>query len=75
MKPQWSGNLLLDGKAIYIKKDRYALLLAADAGTHDIPCAFLTKSEDYEGYKSLLKTLKEDLHYPIKGVVSTGFEF
>jgi transposase-like protein len=72
LKPQWSGSLLLDGKAIYIKKERYALLLAADVGTHDIPCALLTKSEGYEGYKSLLKTLKEDLQYPIKGVVIDG---
>ena len=72
LKPQWSGYLLIDGKAIYVKKERYALLLTADAETHDIPCALFARSEDYESYKTLLKTVREELHYPIKGIVIDG---
>lgn len=72
LKPKWSGYLLIDGKAIYVKKERYALLLTADAETHDIPCAHFARSEDYESYKTLLKTVKEELHYPIKGIVIDG---
>jgi len=72
LKPTWSGYLLIDGKAIYVKKERYALLLTADAETHDIPCAHFARSEDYESYKTLLKTVKEELRYPIKGIVIDG---
>ncbi len=72
LKPTWSGYLLIDGKAIYVKKERYALLLTADTVTHDVPCAHFARSEDYESYKTLLKTVKEELRYPIKGIVIDG---
>ena len=29
LQPKWSGHLLIDGKSIYVKKKRYALLLTA----------------------------------------------
>jgi transposase-like protein len=72
LQPQWSGYLLLDGKTIPVKKERYALLLAADAATHDIPCALFSKGEDYQSYRTLLNIFKEDLRYPIKGLVIDG---
>ncbi len=72
LQPWWSGYLLVDGKSIPVKKERYALLLTADAATHDIPCALFSKSEDYKSYKTLLTSVKEDLHYPIKGLVIDG---
>ncbi len=72
LKPKWSGYLLVDGKTIYIKKDKGALLLAADARTQDIPYAALFETEEAENYKQLLKTLKDGIHYPIKGITVDG---
>lgn len=72
LQPCWSGYLLLDGKSIPVKKERYALLLTADAATQDIPCALFSQSEDYKSYRALLTTVKEDLRYPIKGLVIDG---
>ncbi len=72
LKPRWSGYLLVDGKTIHVKKERYALLLTADAKTQDIPYANFTPNEDYEGYKSLLINVKKYINYPIKGIVIDG---
>ena len=72
LQPKWSGHLLIDGKTIYVKKKRYALLLTADAVTQDIPCAYFSYSEDYRSYKKLLNVVKEDLQYPVKGIVIDG---
>jgi len=72
LKPKWSGYLLVDGKTIYIKKDKGALLLAADARTQDIPYARLFETEEAENYKQLLKALNDDIHYPIKGITVDG---
>lgn len=72
LKPKWSGYLLIDGKTIYIKKTKGALLLTADAKTQDIPCAGLFESEEAEHYKELLKTLRDDLCYPIHGITADG---
>ena len=72
LNPRWSGYLLIDGKAIYVKKERFALLLTADAGTQDVPCAHFSHSEGYEGYSVLLKTVKKDIQYPVKGIVIDG---
>ena len=68
----WSGHLLIDGKMIFVKKKHYALLLAADAGTQDIPYALFSYSEDYISYTKLLHILKEDLLYPARGIVIDG---
>lgn len=72
LKPKWSGYLLVDGKTIYIKKDKGALLLTADAKTQDIPCAGLFETEEAGNYKALFKTLRDDIHYPIKGIIVDG---
>jgi len=72
LKPQWSGYLLIDGKTIYIKKDKEALLLTADAKTQDIPCAVLFDSEEATNYKELLECVKSEIHYPIKGITVDG---
>ena len=72
LRPNWSGYLLVDGKTIYVKKKRYSLLLTADAVTQDIPCALLSYSEDYRSYTRLLYIIKEDLQYPVRGIVIDG---
>jgi hypothetical protein len=72
LRPQWSGFLLVDGKAISIGKRKYALLLTADAQTQDIPCAQLCESENLENYFSLLETVRDALSYPMKGLTVDG---
>jgi hypothetical protein len=72
LQPTWSGHLLIDGKTIYVKKERYVLLLTADVGTQDIPCALLSYSEDYRSYTKLLYIIIEDLLYPVIGIVIDG---
>jgi len=72
LQPTWSGHLLIDGKMIFVKKKHYALLLAADARTQDIPYALFSYSEDYISYTKLLHILKEDLLYPARGIVIDG---
>ena len=72
LHPQWSGYVLIDGKTIYIKKDKAALLLTADATTQDIPVAGLYESENAANYKILLEQLRDDIGYPIKGIIVDG---
>jgi transposase-like protein len=72
LKPQWSGYLLVDGKTIYIKKDKRALLLTADAKTQDVPCAGLFDTEETKNYKELLRKVKYELNYPLKGITVDG---
>ena len=72
LKPQWSGYLLVDGKTIYIKKDKGAVLLTADAKTQDIPCARLFDTEETKNYKELLRKVKHELNYPMKGITVDG---
>lgn len=72
LRPQWSGFLLVDGKTICIGKRKYALLLTADAKTQDIPCANLFDSENLENYFSLLRAVRDELSYPVKGITVDG---
>jgi hypothetical protein len=72
LRSQWSGFLLVDGKAISVGKRKYALLLTADAQIQDIPCAHLCESENLENYFSLLETVRNKLSYPIKGLTVDG---
>ena len=72
LKPKWSGYLLIDGKTIHIKRYKESLLLTADAKTQDISCAGLYDSEDATNYKELLECVKNEIHYPIKGITVDG---
>jgi hypothetical protein len=72
LKPNWSGYLLFDGKTVYVGKEKYVVLLAADAGTQDIVCAAWADSEDYSACKRLGLTVRDEIHYPAKGVVIDG---
>ena len=38
----------------------------------DIPCAALSKKEDYPSWKMVLQGLKSRIHYPAKGVIVDG---
>lgn len=48
------------------------MLLTADALTQDIPMAKLSFSEDYQNYYELLKTIRDDIKFPLKGVTTDG---
>jgi transposase-like protein len=72
LRPQWSGYLLIDGKTIPIKRNKESLLLTADTKTQDIPCAGLYGSEEATNYKELLECVKNEIHYPIKGITVDG---
>lgn len=72
LQPQWSGFLLVDAKAIHVRKLKFALLLSADVGTQDIPCADLVAKESLENYFLLLKSIRDDLSYTIKGITVDG---
>lgn len=72
LNPKWSGYLLADGKSIFINKDEYVLLLTVDAETQDIPYARLLKSEDYENWHPVFISVRDDLGYPVKGIISDG---
>jgi len=72
LKPCWSGYLLADAKTIFVKKEKFYLLLTADALTQDIPMATFSFSEDYLGYYELLKTLRDEIKFPLIGITTDG---
>lgn len=72
LKPSWGGYLLVDGKTIYVKSEHHALLLSADATTQDIPLASLALEEASQSWEAVLKTLTEQIGYPLKGLIIDG---
>lgn len=70
--PGWSGYILLDGDALYVRGNRENLLLSMDASTQDIPAAILAASEEQATWEILLNLLKDKALYPFKGIVSDG---
>lgn len=72
LNPAWSGYLAIDGDTCRVFRFKEHLLLAVDIGTRDIPHAILAKHDDAASWITLLTLLKEQLHYPIKGIVSDG---
>jgi len=72
LKPCWSGYLLADAKTIFVKKEKFYLLLTADALTQDIPMVTFSFSEDYPGYYELLRTIKDEIKFPLHGITTDG---
>ena len=72
LKPSWSGYLLIDAKTIFVKKEKFYLLLTADALTQDIPMATFSFSEDYPSYYKLLRTIKDNIKFPLHGITTDG---
>jgi len=68
----WSGYILLDGDALFVKGIRENLLLSMDASTQDIPAATLARTEDQAAWEILLSLLKDKACYHLKGIVSDG---
>jgi hypothetical protein len=72
LRPQWGGFLLLDGKTIYVRGEKHALLLCADAQTHDIPEARLAPAERTEYCEPMLESLRDEIGFPIRGITLDG---
>jgi transposase-like protein len=73
LKPSnWSGYILLDSDALFVKGIRESLLLSMDASTQDIPASTLARIEDQATWEILLSLLKEKAVYPLKAIVSDG---
>jgi hypothetical protein len=70
--PQWDGWLFADGKAITVKGVEHALLLTADAVTQDIPTACLAPAEDFHHWQTVLQEVRDDLRFPLKGLILDG---
>lgn len=69
LSPEYSGYFLADATTIFIQGKKNQLLLTVDAKTQDIPCAALSKKEDYPIWKTVLQGLKDRISYPAKRVV------
>jgi len=72
LQPKWGGMLLADGRYIGIKGVEHALLLTADAATQDIVNAALVKAEDEANWKRVFLELRDEIHYPVKGIIVDG---
>ena len=72
LKPSWDGYLLLDGKVIFVQGEHYSLLLSADAATQDVPIASFAPSERAQHWEPMLECLRDEIGYPLKGLVIDG---
>jgi len=72
LKPRWGGYFLADGKAIFIKGKKYALLLTADVQTQDIPMVQLFRSENRVGWESVFLPLLDRIPYPLRCLIIDG---
>jgi len=70
LKPYWSGVLGIDGKPIKLFAKEYVLLLAVDLTTHDPVYFKLVEAEDRTNCRSFLLTIRDELHYPLRALVS-----
>lgn len=70
LKPHWSGSLGIDGKPIKLFGGEYVLLLAVDLTTHDPVHFKLVEAEDRNNCKSFLLTIRDELRYPLRAIVS-----
>jgi hypothetical protein len=70
LKPYWSGVLGIDGKPIKLFAKEYVLLLAVDLATHDPVHCELAEAEDRTNCKRFLLTIRDELRYPLRALVS-----
>ncbi len=73
LKPQWAGYLHLDGKGIKLKSlPAYAWtgFLAQDSTGDVVHVALWEGAEQRERIRDFLLVVRDQLHYPIRGVIS-----
>lgn len=70
LRPQWGGILQVDCKPVSISGQKATVFVAVDVETHD-PFHFdLVPAEDQESARRFLRTIKEVLQYPARGIVT-----
>jgi transposase-like protein len=70
LKPSWSGILGIDGKPVKVFGSEKMVLLASDKLTHDLVHLDLVEAENEDDCKSFLLTIRDDICYPVTGIVS-----
>lgn len=74
--PAWGGFLGVDGKTIWVRGTKHALLVGVDHPSQDVVHALVVEAENGEGVARLVTEAAADGGYPLRGVVSdlgTGF--
>jgi len=69
LKPMWRGTLVVDGKGIKIKGESYCYLVAQDT-SGDVVHGKLAWDEDKRSLRRFFEEIRDDLEYPLKGIVS-----
>lgn len=72
LRPSWCGYLLVDSDSICVGPKKEKLLLCADAYSQDIPHAALVEHEGAPEWVEFFTTLKEQVKYPLRGLVADG---
>lgn len=70
LKPHWSGLLGIDGKELSINGNAFTLLVAQDIRTFDPVFFSVVERENVENARRFFLSIRDVLHYPIKGLVS-----
>ena len=73
LQPQWAGYLHLDGKGIKLKglpAYAWTAFLAQDSTGDVIHVALFEGGEQREAIRDFLRVVRDQLHYPIRGVIS-----
>lgn len=73
LKPHWSGYLHLDGKGIKLKglpAYAWTAFLAQDSSGDVVHLALWEGGESREAIRDFLLVVRDQLHYPIRGVIS-----
>jgi len=70
LKPYWSGIMGIDGKPIKLFAKEYVLLLAVDLASHDPVRCELVEAQDRTNCRSFLLTIRDELRYPLRALVS-----
>ena len=70
LNPKWSGYLFIDEKSIWIKGDKWFLLIAVDLTTQDIVHWDLVPREDEINVAWFLIVIKRVIRYSFRGLIS-----
>lgn len=73
LTPQWAGYLHLDGKGIKLKglpAYAWTAFLAQDSTGDVVHVALFEGGEQREAIRDFLLVIRDQLHYPIRGVIS-----
>lgn len=72
LKPRWSGYLTADGKVIKVSKRKSCLLVGVDNTGDIVHTHFIDAPENKTGWDRFFRELRDNIHYPLKGLTSDG---